>query len=68
MNTDDLTTNADAGQVAPPDSKHLLPAVPSHEVVMAEIYKWADEIRMPSGYDGDLENLYKRLSVLWHGW
>ena len=27
MNTDDLTTKADAGQVAPPDAKHLLPAV-----------------------------------------
>lgn len=63
---DELTTNADAGQVAPPDAKHLLPAVPSHEVVMAEIYKWADEIRLPSGYDADLDNLYKRLSVLWH--
>lgn len=48
------------------DAKHLLPAVPSHEVVMAEIYKWADEIRLPSGYDADLDNLYKRLSVLWN--
>lgn len=44
----------------------VLPDVPSHEVVMAEIYKWADEIRLPSGYDADLDNLYKRLSVLWH--
>mgnify|MGYP003596355994 CR=1 FL=1 len=24
---DELTTNADAGQIAPPDAKHLLPAV-----------------------------------------
>lgn len=62
---DKLTTNVHSEQVAPPDAKHLLPAVPSHEVVMAEIYKWADEIRLPSGYDADLDNLYKRLSVLW---
>lgn len=63
---DKLTTNVHSEQVAPPDAKHLLPDVPSHEVVMAEIYKWADEIRLPSGYDADLDNLYKRLSVLWH--
>jgi hypothetical protein len=63
---DNLNSNADAGQDAPPDAKHLLPAVPSHEVVMAEIYKWADEIKLPSGYDEDLNNLYKKLSVFWH--
>ena len=59
-------TELDLKYHSPNDAKHLLPAVPSHEVVMAEIYKWADEIRLPSGYDADLDNLYKRLSVLWH--
>jgi len=59
--------NVEVLNVSPAIAKPMLPAVPSHEIVMAEIYKWADEIRMPSGYDGDLENLYKRLSVLWHG-
>jgi hypothetical protein len=32
MNTDDLTTNADAGQVAPPDAKHVLNAVTHTEI------------------------------------
>ena len=46
--------------------ENSLSAFPSYEFVITQIYKWADEIRMPSGYDGDLEELRKRLSVLWH--
>ena len=34
---DELITNADAGQVAPPDAKHLLSAVPSRLVEVGQM-------------------------------
>ena len=61
-----METKVENKQSSRNDGNTVLPAVPSHDVVMAEIYKWADEIKLPSGYDEDLNNLYNRLSVLWH--
>jgi hypothetical protein len=46
MNTDNLTTNADAGQVGPPDAKHLLSAVASIEQI-EEVARQYFEVKYP---------------------
>ena len=61
MKKDELATNADAGQVAPPDAKHLLSAVASIEQIEEVAIKYF-EVKYPLM---DLSNDEDKCEIDW---